>query len=86
MTLLRTLAREKVCLACYTSSFSLTIHISVETVHDPFPKFDYTGSLRPAYPLSPKRHVPEHIQRPDYADDGVRSNSAIGGHTHIICV
>ncbi|KAG2750075.1 methionine aminopeptidase [Suillus brevipes Sb2] len=39
----------------------------------PFPNFDYTGILRPVYPLSPKREVPEHIPRPDYAthEDGV---------------
>jgi len=24
--------------------------------------------MRPVYPLSPKRHVPDHIPRPDYAD------------------
>ena len=38
--------------------------------YNPFPKFDFTGSLRPVYPLSPKRTVPPHIQRPDYAEDG----------------
>ncbi|KAG1890964.1 methionine aminopeptidase [Suillus subluteus] len=39
----------------------------------PFPNFDYAGTLRPVYPLSPKREVPEHIPRPDYAihEDGV---------------
>jgi methionyl aminopeptidase len=28
----------------------------------------FTGPLRPHYPLSPKREVPAHIKRPDYAD------------------
>jgi len=39
--------------------------------HDPFPDFRYTGSLRASYPLSPTRKLPEHIPRPDYAEDGL---------------
>jgi len=35
---------------------------------DPFPSFQYSGSLRPAYPLSQRRPVPDHIQRPEWAD------------------
>jgi methionyl aminopeptidase len=35
--------------------------------HDPWPHYRYTGSLRPVYPLSPKRYVPPEIARPDYA-------------------
>ncbi|KAJ7605317.1 peptidase M24, structural domain-containing protein, partial [Roridomyces roridus] len=27
--------------------------------------------MRPAYPLSSKRKIPDHIQRPDYATDGI---------------
>ncbi|KAJ2715309.1 Methionine aminopeptidase 1 [Coemansia spiralis] len=40
---------------------------------DPFPQYRYTGELRPAYPLSPRREVPAGIQVPDYAlrADGV---------------
>lgn len=38
--------------------------------YDPFPKFEYTGKLRAAYPLSAKRHVPSQIVRPDYAQNG----------------
>lgn len=34
----------------------------------PHPDFSYTGSMRPVYPLGPKREVPAHIPRPDYAD------------------
>ncbi|WVR05309.1 methionine aminopeptidase, type I [Kwoniella sp. DSM 27419] len=30
--------------------------------------YQFTGPLRPVYPLSEKRSVPAHIQRPDYAD------------------
>lgn len=39
--------------------------------YNPFPTFPYTGSLRPVYPLSPRREVPAKIQLPDYAKDGV---------------
>ncbi|CDH49588.1 methionine aminopeptidase 1 [Lichtheimia corymbifera JMRC:FSU:9682] len=52
--------------------------------HDPFTGFKYTGDLRAVYPLSPKREVPAHIKRPDYAETGipiseqrVRSSSVI---------
>ncbi|KAG1756816.1 methionine aminopeptidase [Suillus paluster] len=40
---------------------------------NPFVNYDYTGTLRPVYPLTPKREVPAHIPRPDYAisEDGV---------------
>ncbi|KAF9108118.1 Methionine aminopeptidase 1 [Mortierella sp. AM989] len=38
---------------------------------DPWPGFKYSGSLRPVYPLSPRRDVPAHIQKPDYADTGI---------------
>ncbi|KAG8890849.1 Methionine aminopeptidase 1 [Tulasnella sp. 332] len=36
---------------------------------NPFPKYNFRGSLRPSYPLSPQRLVPDHIPRPDYAND-----------------
>lgn len=39
--------------------------------HNPFPNFAFTGSLRPVYPLSPKREVPASIPHPDYAVDGI---------------
>lgn len=38
--------------------------------YDPFPNFPYPGELRAVYPLSPKRTLPDHIVRPDYARDG----------------
>lgn len=37
---------------------------------NPFPSFGFSGLLRPVYPLSPTRVVPDHIPRPDYAEDG----------------
>jgi methionyl aminopeptidase len=33
------------------------------------PPFDYTGPIRPHY-VTPRRFVPAHIQRPDYATNG----------------
>ncbi|KAK3824862.1 MAG: MetAP 1 [Benniella sp.] len=38
---------------------------------NPWPSFKFSGSLRPMYPLSPRRAVPSHIQKPDYADTGI---------------
>ncbi|KAJ6104724.1 Methionine aminopeptidase 1 [Penicillium sp. IBT 18751x] len=38
---------------------------------NPFPSFQFTGSLRPVYPLSPKRTVPTSIPYPDYAKNGI---------------
>ncbi|THH32117.1 hypothetical protein EUX98_g2060 [Antrodiella citrinella] len=44
-------------------------NISKDGTFNPFGSFPFTGSLRPKYPLGPKRIVPEHIDRPDYAKD-----------------
>lgn len=38
--------------------------------YNPFPNFQYTGDLRPNYPLTPRKSVPKHIKLPDYAKDG----------------
>lgn len=60
--------------ACFKRAWGLHkgthVKAGVDT-YDPFPDFPYTGTLRPAYPLSQRRAVPEHIPRPDYADDGI---------------
>ena len=40
------------------------------TLHNPFPNFPFTGSLRPIYPLSDRRPVPEPIPHPNYAKTG----------------
>eukprot|EP00158_Paraphelidium_tribonemae_P005435 Partr_v1_DN27336_c2_g1_i3_m46609 putative Removes the N-terminal methionine from nascent proteins (By similarity) len=57
-------------------------HVVVDT--DPWPYFSYTGKLRPHYPLTPRRAVPDHIVRPDYAEDGVpRSEMSIRGSAYI---
>ncbi|KAK3072275.1 Methionine aminopeptidase 1 [Teratosphaeriaceae sp. CCFEE 6253] len=38
---------------------------------NPFPSYPFTGSLRPVYPLSPRRAVPDRIRKPDYAGNGI---------------
>lgn len=39
-------------------------------LYNPFPAFTFSGSLRPVYPLSSPRTVPQSIPQPDYAKDG----------------
>lgn len=39
-------------------------------VYDPFPSVAYTGELRAAYPLSPKRSIKKGVVLPDYAEHG----------------
>lgn len=38
--------------------------------YDPFPTYQYSGSLRPVYPLTRRRSVPDSIAKPDYAAHG----------------
>ncbi|KAL7637682.1 UNVERIFIED_CONTAM: hypothetical protein RMT77_011291 [Armadillidium vulgare] len=38
------------------------------TSYNPWPYYAFSGSLRP-FPQTPRRKVPQAIQRPDYADD-----------------
>ncbi|KAL9608386.1 MAG: hypothetical protein Q9167_006783 [Letrouitia subvulpina] len=40
------------------------------TLHNPFPSFKFTGPLRPVYPLSPRRSIPDHIPKPEWHKDG----------------
>ena len=52
--------------------------------YNPFPNYQYTGSLRPVYPLSPKRTIPASIRHPDYAQDGIpRSEQKFIGRHNI---
>lgn len=30
--------------------------------------YKFTGTMRPVYPLTEKRTIPDHIEKPDYAD------------------
>ena len=41
-----------------------------EGVYNPFPNNQFTGSLHPWYPLSPRRRIPDHIPLPDYHKTG----------------
>ncbi|EIW60473.1 methionine aminopeptidase [Trametes versicolor FP-101664 SS1] len=45
-------------------------NINKDGTFNPFGAYKFTGTMRPVYPLSPKRPVPEHIPRPEYAEDG----------------
>ncbi|KAF4170660.1 hypothetical protein CNMCM8694_004501 [Aspergillus lentulus] len=40
-------------------------------LYNPFPTYPFTGSVRPVYPLSPRRSVPKSIKRPDWAETGI---------------
>lgn len=46
-----------------------------EGKYSPWPGYHFTGPLRP-WPYGPKRTVPEHIPRPDYAATGARRDRA----------
>jgi len=51
--------------------------------YNPFPNFKYTGTLRPLYPLSPRREVPASIPLPDYAGDGVPRSERLRAYPNI---
>ncbi|KAB5585817.1 putative methionine aminopeptidase [Coniochaeta sp. 2T2.1] len=45
---------------------------------NPFPKYKFTGSVRPVYPLSPRRPVPKSIPHPDWSETGIpKSENAL---------
>jgi methionyl aminopeptidase len=44
--------------------------INNDGTYNPFINYNFTGSIKPMYPLSPKRKVPDHIRKPDYVEDG----------------
>jgi methionyl aminopeptidase len=50
---------------------------------NPFPKFSFTGPLRPVYPLSQRRTVPASIPHPDYAKDGIPKSERLVGRRKI---
>lgn len=60
--------------SCYKDNYKShkTVHPNEERKsYDPFLKYKYTGSLRAAYPLTPKRPIPDHIPKPDWAANGM---------------
>lgn len=44
---------------------------------NPFPAYPFTGSLRPVYPLSPRRTVPDRVGKPDYAGNGIPASEQV---------
>ncbi|KAK3380795.1 peptidase M24, structural domain-containing protein [Podospora didyma] len=49
-----------------------TIHQVVQSsgTFNPFPTFNFTGPLRPVYPLSSRRTIPKSISAPEWSEDG----------------
>lgn len=46
--------------------------------YNPWPTYAYTGSVRPVYPLSPRRPVPKSIPHPDWSETGIpKSENAL---------
>ena len=67
--------------SCFKSSWK--IHRQVHPCN-PFPDYKYSGSLRPYYPLSPTRLVPDNIVKPDYAIGSIPlSEMKLRGSTEI---
>ncbi|KAI1737466.1 putative methionine aminopeptidase, type I [Xylaria scruposa] len=48
-----------------------TRNVQAAGLYDPFPAYHYTGSVRPVYPLSPRRLVPDVIPHPDWSETGI---------------
>jgi hypothetical protein len=70
MAFLPTIRSKVMCLFVIGQPLFETASLLADGTYNPFPTFDFTGPLRPVYPLSPTRTVPSHIPRPDYADNG----------------
>ena len=45
--------------------------------YNPFPTYNFSGSLRPSYPLSQRRPVPDKIRHPDYASHGIPKSEQV---------
>jgi hypothetical protein len=64
-------ANQMACLVCFWPNRGAHLLTPLaDSSFNPFPNFGFSGPLRPIYPLSPTRVVPDHIPRPDYAEDG----------------
>lgn len=74
---------------CFRGSFSRhkAIHKKegIET-YDPYPEYDYGGTLRPVFPLTPRREVPDSIAKPDYAKNGEPTSELKNDRTNKIKV
>ncbi|KAL9110546.1 MAG: hypothetical protein Q9227_004904, partial [Pyrenula ochraceoflavens] len=47
-------------------------------LYNPFPTFPFTGSLRPVYPLSERRKLPDSVVKPVWHTDGQPKYSFTG--------
>lgn len=50
---------------------SFVLNSSVAGPYNPFPTYPFTGPVRPVYPLSAKRKVPQSILHPDWSETGI---------------
>lgn len=70
--------------SCFKRSYAMhkAIHVkpNVDT-YDPFPQFPYTGDLRPSYPLSPRRELPDTVVLPDHSADGKPTGEILNDRT-----
>lgn len=69
---------------CFKKSWTehKTVHKApTAALYNPFPKFSFTGNLRPIYPLSPRRIVPGSIPHPPWSKDGDPRYKSAGRHT-----
>ncbi|KAI9304153.1 methionine aminopeptidase 1-like protein [Cunninghamella echinulata] len=73
---------------CFKKSWGVhkANHSSTKKLYDPFPTFNYTGKLRPVYPLSPRRQVPDSIPKPDYYSTGIPKSEFMNNKSTIIQV
>lgn len=55
----------------YCNFESFTERLIDGGVYNPFPTYPFSGSVRPVYPLSPRRPVPKSIKHPDWAETGI---------------
>ena len=46
--------------------------------YNPFPAYPFTGPLRPVYPLSARRTIPERIRHTEYAHNGIPKSEQVG--------
>ncbi|CDR44104.1 CYFA0S13e03488g1_1 [Cyberlindnera fabianii] len=70
--------------ACFKKAWP--IHKAIHTKpgvesYDPFPQFPYAGPLRPAYPLSPRRTIPDNVPTTDYHEDGAPTSEILNDRT-----
>lgn len=62
----------------FSNASNNIISFTFAETYDPFPSFQYTGSVRPVYPLSPKRPIPDGIPKPEWADTTQGKEFCIG--------